>query len=229
MFKNFLLLALYALSLSTYAKTAFIQVNADAEVEALPDFIQISLAIEKQAKNSAEAKAQTDAVSAELNKLLNRENIQEQDIDQARLNIYPNYQWDKGQRFLQGYKASRSVMIKLRALDNYNAFMKKLSELDLQRLSSGSGGFDNESFLQESALVKALGLAKTKAEAMALALDTEVGQVLMIQEGRASVIQPRMYAEMAADSNRQEGEVIGELNIQPQKVSATVTVQFKLN
>ena len=75
---------------------------------------------------------------------------------------------------------------------------------------------------------KALQKAKDKAESMATELGTELGGVLMIQEGRASVIQPRMYAEMAADSNAQESEVTGELNIKPQKISASVTVQFKL-
>ena len=228
MLKQVLMLTLLLGSLSTFAKSAFIQVTADANVEALPDFINVSVSIEKRGNNSAQAKADTDAVSAALNTLLRRENIQEQDIDQARLSIYPNYQWDKGQRFLQGYTASRSVTIKLRDLNNYNLFMSKLSELDLQRVVASTGGFDNESFLEESALVKALGLAKTKAEAMATALNADLGKVLMIQEGRASVIQPRMYAEMASDSQAEDQSVSGELKIKPQKVSASVTVQFEL-
>ena len=228
MVKKLLILTLYFLSFSTFAKTAFIQVNADTKVEALPDYIKISVSIEKQAKSSAQAKAKTDTVSEALNVLLNNENIKEQDIDQARINIYPNYLWDKGKRLLQGYKASRSVLIKLRDLDSYNQFIKNLSQLDLQRVSSDSGGFDNTSLLEEEALVKALGKAKAKAAVMAKALGSKLGEVLMIQEGRASVIQPRLYSEVAVDSENQKHAINGELNMKPQTVSASVTVQFEL-
>ncbi len=129
-----LVISLLALSFSAFAKPAFIEVNAKAQVQALPDFIQISVSIEKVGKNSADAKTATDSSSEALNALLKNEGIKDEDIEQARLSIYPDYQWHQGKRSLQGYKASRSVQIKLRDLDSYNEFMQKLSGLNLQRV-----------------------------------------------------------------------------------------------
>ncbi len=223
-----LVISLLALSFSAFAKPAFIEVNAKAQVQALPDFIQISVSIEKVGKNSADAKTATDSSSEALNALLKNEGIKDEDIEQARLSIYPDYQWHQGKRSLQGYKASRSVQIKLRDLDSYNEFMQKLSGLNLQRVSSGSGGFDNDASLEQKALVKALAKAEEKAKVMAEALGAKLGKVLMIQEGTRNKVGPRMYAEMAADSVGAAQASVGELQIKPEKVSASVSVQFQL-
>lgn len=207
---------------------ANIQVSATGTVEVLPDFIQLTIMIEKTGSSKADVKTEVDHISQQVIDAATALGIQDEFIEASQLAIYPQYVWEKNQQRLIGETVQRSIHIKLYDLGQYTTLADAMAKIDISRMQQQGFGFDNEQQYQNLALIQALEKATEKAKLIAEAMGRKLGAAYQITEnsnGFSPIFKTRGMMAMAADSIE---AVAAPLEIRPQTVSTTVNIIFLL-
>lgn len=224
-----LFLSALLLSLNVAAlNKANIQVSAEGTVDVLPDFIHISVQIEKTGNTKANTKSDVDKITQQVIDAARAQGIKEEHIEASQLAIYPQYEWDKNKRILKGETVQRAVNIKLYDLGKYTDLADAVAKIDITRMQQQGYGFENSEQHQNDALVKALNNAKAKAQLIADTMGGKLGAVYHVSEaGSGFAPMPKARAMMAMSADMAT-ESAAPLEIRPQTVSASVTVIFLL-
>lgn len=224
---GFLLLAsLFSLQLMALNK-ANIQVNAEGSIEVMPDYLQLTVDIEKTGEHKADLKQQVDRISQQVIDAANDIEIKKEHIEAAKISIYPQYHWQDNKRTLVGETVQRTIQIKLYDLNQYSALANALADIDITRMHQPIYGFDDSQAIRNQALVKALKHAQAKAELIANTLDRKLGKAYQITEHGSSYM-PVMRTQMKALAADSAAESVAALEVKPQTVSTTVNVVFLL-
>lgn len=224
---GFLLLAsLFSLQLMALNK-ANIQVNAEGSIEVMPDYLQLTVDIEKTGEHKADLKQQVDRISQQVIDAANDIEIKKEHIEAAKISIYPQYHWQDNKRTLVGETVQRTIQIKLYDLNQYSALANALADIDITRMHQPIYGFDDSQAIRNQALVKALEHAQAKAELIANTLDRKLGKAYQITEHGSSYM-PVMRTQMKALAADSAAESVAALEVKPQTVSTTVNVVFLL-
>jgi len=218
---------LFLFSLSAIAiDEANIQVNSSGSVQAIPDFINIEISIEKTDKIRSTAKRKADLVTQQVLDITTAMNVKEEHVHASELFIYPEYRWQNQVREHLGEKATRTVRIKLYGLEDYSELAEKLVNVEITRMHQQGFGFDNIEEHRNKAIIQALERAKTKANVIAGEIGRKVTSVFQVSE---STSQPgpvhrqmgvAMMAEAVADPTP------APLEVKSQTVNANVHVVF---
>ncbi|WP_221797795.1 SIMPL domain-containing protein [Oceanobacter mangrovi] len=208
-------------------ESRYVQVNASAEVEAMPDYMLLNLQISDTQPSLAQAKQSVDQAFASLLQTSQALNLDEADIRAEQIRNYPRYQWVKSERQYTGEEVSRSVVITLRDLEQYNSLIGQLLEIPQVRIQQSEFRFDDPQQLADQALQAALLKARQKAKLMASTLDEKLGEVISIAETGGN-----MPVVMMAKANMAMAEAAPastRMLVQKQTISASVDVRFELD
>ena len=216
-------------SFSTSAnELANIQVSGAGSVQALPDFINIDISIEKTSKDRAVAKNQADVITQQVLDAATSLKIKDEHVQASQLFISPQYQWNEQTRVLVGERAVRTVQIKLYDLESYSELADKLVNIDITRFQQRGFGFDHIETHQNEALIEALKNARIKAEVIANQIGREIGETFQVNESSAQPMpmmrqaNMQMMAESAMDSSP------APLEIKQQTVNSSINVIYLL-
>jgi uncharacterized protein YggE len=207
---------------------ANIQVSGTGSVQALPDFINIDISIEKTNKDRAVAKNEADVITQQVLDALTSLSIEDKHVQASQLFISPQYQWNEQTRVLVGERAVRTVQIKLYDLDRYSALADKLVNIDITRFQQRGFGFEHIETHQNEALVEALKNARVKAEVIAKQIGREIGETFQVHESSAQPA-PTMRlasAPMMADSAMESSPA--PLEIKKQTINSSINVIYLL-
>lgn len=174
--------------------------SAEAVITAEPDQAQIDIGVVTQAKNAPQAAKENAEklahVMNEVKKLLGKGD----EIKTANYSLNPNYRYPQGGKpEIVGYTATNVLHIQTSGLDNVG----KLIDAAMQ---SGANTIQRLVFTlkdEQSAQLRALRLASTKAKAkaeeMANAVGLKIIKILSVTEGERGVrpiIMPQQRAQM---------------------------------
>jgi uncharacterized protein YggE len=120
---------------------------------------------------------------------------------------------------LKGYKVSREIDIKLRALGKYEEFAQALVDAGIDTLQEVKGDVDDRPALKERALAAAARNARSKAQAIAGELGITLGSPIEVGEDRLWFNLP--LTQRAGDSY---GEVVVTGSRRLQNTPVTVLV-----
>jgi uncharacterized protein YggE len=221
-------LLLFCSLTATANELANIQVSGSGSVQALPDFINIDISIEKTNKDRAIAKNQSDIITQQVLDAATSLNIEDKHVQASQLFISPQYQWNEQTRVLVGERAVRTVQIKLYDLERYSALADKLVNIDITRFQQRGFGFDHIETHQNEALVGALKNARVKAEVIAKHIGREIGETFQVHESSSQPMPMMRQANvrMMADSAMESSPA--PLEIKEQTVSASINVIYLL-
>ena len=114
---------------------AHLNISADAEIEVLPDYVQLHIYVEKLAQDTQSAKQHVDDISQQVLSLSKKMRISDKDIDASQISSQPYYEWQDKKRQLKGQQVKRLINIKLYHLQKYSHFVSLLMDIDLQNPS----------------------------------------------------------------------------------------------
>lgn len=222
-------IVLFSISISCVAaEQATINVNANGNIEVMPDYINVFVNIEKTKKTKADAKAEVDRITQQVLDVAKKLNIKDKHVQASDIFARPEYQWKPDNKRIHiGEVVTRNVSIKLYVLDSYSALAAELMKLDITNFNQNGFGYDNIEEHQNKALVSALNKAKTKAELIAGTLGVKLGSAWQVSESGGDFPIP-MYAkamrgEMAMmDGAPQEAP----LEVKAQTITTNVNVSF---
>lgn len=225
----FSVFTLMLLSLSSVAEDVrFIQVSGNASIEAMPDYLDVNLAITTTQPSLKKAKRIVDTAVKNLLQVSEKLNIDEKDIDAAHISNQPHYEWRKNGREYRGEQVSRNITITLRNKDNYANLLHELMNIKEIRVHGSEMKFDDRQSWQNKALIKAINAAKNKASLMAQASDNKIGAVLSLQEQGAHAPQPMMMSMGRMEKMEMMDSAPAPMLIQKQTISAAVIIRYRL-
>ncbi len=170
--------------------------SGTASVEATPDIATLTIEVSISSKDAADAKKQVDARVAQYFDFLNKNGIENKDIDAANLRTQPEYDFLKtGESVLKGYKAVRQVQVTLRQLDKLNELLDGALKSGLNEIRAVELGVANPDAYRDRARTQAINNATIQARSLAQGFKAELGPIYSIRYHVANY-QPMPVARM---------------------------------
>jgi uncharacterized protein YggE len=212
------------------AEAPTIVVTGSGDVSTAPDRAAVNLGAVVEAKQAMEAQKQLNQIMQRVIKDLKALGIADEKIRTDRLSLYPVYS-NPGRKTDQepeaprivGYRAANTVRVQVDDLDRVGSVIDAGITAGANQLASLSFELRDEGKYRQEALKHAAQEARVKAEAIAAAMNLQLGEVVEIREegARMPYSTERKYAAPAsAGTPIQPGQI---------EVSAAVSIRFKLN
>ena len=206
-----------------------VTVNGTATVTSPPDEAVIVLTIEKDGTTPGAA---MDATSVQSNQLLDKlksVGIEESAIQTSNVTLYPirTYEPETGKETLTGYRAQNSVKVTLKDADSVAKVLAAGVDTGVNMVSGPDWRLRDDSQAVNDALRQAVEHARAKAETLASAGGTSIGDVINMSEGSVQVPVP-VYRYAAEEMADQAGAVEPAISSGTLDVTATVTITYSL-
>lgn len=184
--------------------------SGTASIEVAPDMATITIEVSVSNKDAASAKKQVDDRVSQYFDFLQKNGVDKKDINAANLRTQPEYDYLKNnESVLKGYRAVRTVQVKLRQLDKLNDLLDGALKSGLNEIRSVELGLAQPEVYRTEVRQKAMQNASDQAAELAKGFSVKLGPVYSIRY-RANNYQPapvtRMYmsADVAAKSSAAE-------------------------
>jgi hypothetical protein len=218
------------------ANERFITTKGEATVEVPPEFVKVSMTLMAMGPELQRLKEDVDLRTQRLLASVAELKVSCADIESSGLSVTREYQQDRNDNeTLRGYRVSRSVEVKLRALDKYERLAQALIDAKVDEIDNVEVGVDDRSILKQRALVQASRNARNEAQAVATELGVKLGTPLEVSEERLfyrTALRERAndrFSEVVVTGNLQSTPV-SVLVFQPRpiEVNATVWARFEI-
>ena len=214
-----------------------ISVSGDAEVRVEPDEVIITLGVETVDMELAKAKSENDRLAAAVIAMAKMHDVEAKHIQTGHISIEPRYEYEYERRNFLGYFVRKTVVVTLRDLDEFEAFLSDALEAGTNYVHGIEFRTTELRKHRDEARRLALIAAKEKAEAMAGVLDQKIGQPRSIDEGYSQWFSPYSSwwgsfggGRMAQNVVQNQGGGQGDSPTMPGQiaVNASVRVTFEL-
>ncbi|MEK7560152.1 MAG: SIMPL domain-containing protein [Patescibacteria group bacterium] len=159
-----------------------ISVSGEGSVFIKPDIAKISVGITKQNINFVVAqKDATDVINKTIN-FLKSKGIEEKDIKTTSYNIYPQYDYIKGEQKFRGYEVSQNLEIKIRNLDKVGEVLSGVTQSGANMIGSLNFEIDDMDKVKAEARAKAIAEAKLKAKELSKQLGVRLKKIISFSE-----------------------------------------------
>jgi uncharacterized protein YggE len=201
-----------------------IAVSGTVETRTAPDQVVWNISLTDADKNLQAAKTRSDERAKTVVALRQKLGLAEGDLQTGLVNVYREYERDQhGSRgAFKHFAISRSVTIWQRDLKRFDEFLDKLlGSTDMEV----SFHFDSSRVREVRAetRLKALRVAREKAEAMAGALGAKLGPVVTIEEAQRREPWSNFASNTAVLESRPAADVASDKFV-PGAIDVTVTV-----
>jgi uncharacterized protein YggE len=224
-----LFVAAFAQQSDTKEKARTVSVQGEGVIATSPDQLRLTVQVNTQGQTASEAMRATSGKTAEILALLKSMGVDEKNIQTARVNVSPTYDYSKQIQPppIVGYNSSNdfSVLFKGKLMEKVGEFMDKAAEAGATNFGSFQYESSKHRELEREALSKAASDARTRAEVLAKELGAGLGRVLSIAENTTGQPPPlyvrggRSEAAMVSSAPVMQGELL---------IRAEVTVVFEL-
>ncbi|WP_332460381.1 oxidative stress defense protein [Xenorhabdus lircayensis] len=159
-----------------------ISTSGNAVIKAAPDMATLMIHVSETQKSAADAKKKVDGRVAKYFDFLKNSSIEKKDIDAANLRTQPEYQYEQktGKSTITGYRASRSVEVKVHKLDQLNTLLDGALKAGLGEINSIQFSVDNPQRYRDEVRQKAIENAIQQAAALAKGFNGKLGPVYSI-------------------------------------------------
>lgn len=206
-------------------ETHRVEVGGTGEVDLPAELADLRLEFEAMADNASKA---GERLRHKVNPLIEdlRGALPEGAELQARsLTVSPQYQWQEGERSLEGYHATRSVQLLGLPVSETGEWTARLVKEDPQTMSVNNYRLKEGNTAEQQALDRAFRNARQRARALATSADQELGQTLSIKEQQVSQPGPRAMMATAASEETRETDDFEPGSV---RARADVRVTFSL-
>lgn len=207
-----------------------IQTSGIGTVEVQPDMATLVINVSTSAKKSADAKKQADSRVAQYFSFLEKMGVDKKDINAANVTTSAEYDYSKaGSPTLTGYRANRTVTVKLRELDKLNPILDGALESQLNEIGNIEMGVANPESYKQQARAKAMEDAAQQAKALAEGFGVKLGPVYRISYQVAEPQTPPMPIYRAKGVMMDAGAAVdGTYHQETIKFNDNVSVVFEI-
>jgi len=199
-----------------------LSVTGSAEIRERPDLASVTLGVENQAREAAAAIAANNTAMNGVVEAIRKAGVPAREIQTSNFSVFPIYRsrpTPEGgeEQELIGYRVSNLVTVRTEDMGRVGPIIDAGLAAGANRVQGVDFMLKDDLAARSRALQEAAREARTKARALAGALDLELGPVLSVSEGGARVVPLAMEAAFARAA---------PVPIQPGQVSVTATVNL---
>lgn len=171
-----------------------VSVSASGSVVAEPDIASISAGVVSEADAAKDAVARNNAVMAKVIDGLKRAGVAAKDIQTTHLSIEPRYkQSNAGQgatnnRSIDGYRVTSQVRLTVRDVRRLGEVLDQAISLGANQIGQITFDVADSELLKDAARRQAMENARRRGELYAHAAGAQLGPVLRVSEGVASLL-----------------------------------------
>lgn len=181
--------------------TRTISVTGNGEAEGPPDQAQVSAGVQTMAETVAEASQQNQATVERIMQALERQGIDETDIQTSNYSIWPEQRHDgqTGEVSITGYRVSNMVSVVIDDITKVGEVLAAVTNAGANSVHGVNFGVRDTAALEESARKKAMEDARARAESLAELAGVELGEVqtISMSSGGGGPV-PMMRGQMMA-------------------------------
>jgi hypothetical protein len=205
-----------------------IAVTGQGEVQAVPDRVVISFAVETTAARAGEAAAENAKRSAAVSTALKGKLAAEDTVTTSRYVIEPRYDTtrtgEQREPRITGYVARNEVTVESRQIEQVGTLVDTAIGAGANRVGGLQFTLAKRADALHTALEKAGAEARAQAESVARGLGVRLKGVLSASTGAVPVLMPRRFEMAAMSADRATTPIEpGELT-----VSATLQVTYEI-
>lgn len=185
-----LLFIVYLLTTGRSARTmetGEVSVEGFATITVQPDVANVSFEVTAKEKTAKKAKEANDDLQMKMADVLKKYEVSEKDLKMNYINIRPYYEHSNGRSEIAGYVAQKTITIKVKQIEQYNAFIDDILKVGISNINSVEFALDDVNIAKNQAREKALEAAREKAELYAGTLGKKIVDVLQISEQDTAV------------------------------------------
>lgn len=159
-----------------------ITVNSSETVCVVPDIAQIVYAVRTEAKNASDCQTQNAESISQVIELLKSLGVGEASIQTTDYYMHPVYNYSNNTSKVVGYEATTSLTVSDLPIGDLDCILSEsvLNGINtIQSITYMASKYDQS---YQEALTKAVTAAYEKAQVLAAATGSEVGNVIMLQE-----------------------------------------------
>jgi uncharacterized protein len=201
---SFLLIGLLAMPVQAALlgnETSQIIVTGQGTVKAQADTAQVLIGVEKLEMTAAAAQQTASQKINNILSALEKMGIPKNKLETTQINLYPQYNYDKGKRTLIGYNANNQLKASIDNLPDLGKVIDNAVAAGATNIDGITFALRDEAPLKQAALQQAFRDAENKAQGLAAAANLTIKKVKQIQEANAQVISPlNNLKAMALDS-----------------------------
>ncbi len=204
-----------------------ISVTGQGEALAAPDMAIVTIGVQIDGATAAEAlRANSAAMTATIDKLKSMD-IEARDIQTSGLNVNPryNYERNRSEPEVIGFRASNSVRVRLRDLDKAGAVIDEAVSSGANSLGGISFTFADPQPLQDEARRDAVADAMARAALLADAAGVKLGPILRIQDGYVAAPQ---NDTIVVTARRAEADFAAPIEAGESAIRANVTLIYEI-
>ncbi len=207
-----------------------IQVNGQATIDVTPDIVSIYFNVQTKGNTSKEAEDKNSEIVKELKNNIEKINISKNELKTQNFNIYPEYDYEDGERKEKGYRATHSLKIEISSNKT-----DLIGDLINAGTEAGAGinyiNFELSPSLEQEAKSQAIQLAsqdaKIKAESLAKGFDKNLGKLIRVSLNEFNYQPWRLYAE-SDGAIAKKAESLTQITPSEKEVSAYVSAEYKI-
>jgi uncharacterized protein YggE len=202
-----------------------IVVSGAATVRRVPDLAVVSLSVSVQDRKTAPARDEANRRASAILARLRETGVPDADVQAPALNVQPMYDYGRGSPKITAYQASRPMTIRVRDIDLLGTILDGLVDEGATQVHGTSMELADPEAASREALAAAVGVASSRAEALATAAGLKLGPPRRIEEdadGSPAPFRGTAMLRMAAESaptEVAEGEI---------EITARVRAWFEL-
>jgi hypothetical protein len=191
-----------------------IVVSGEATVRRVPDLAVVSLTVSVRDRQTAPARDGANRRASAILARLREIGVPEADIQASSLTVQPTYDHGRGAPKVTGYQASRPITVRVRDIGLLGTILDGLADDGATQVHGSSMELADPEAASREALAAAVGVARSRAEALASAAGLTLGAPRRIEEDadgspapfRGSVTVFRAVAE-SAPTEIADGEI----------------------
>ena len=191
---------------------------------------EISFSVVTQGANPSDLSTNNNAKMAAVLQFVSSEGIASSDIATTNYDLEPTYQYDSNSQRnnIIGYTLTQTVQVKVHDLTKVADVLGGLAPLGVNQIGGVDFTFNDPDSVTALARTDALGDAEMKAQQMASALGSSLGEVVSISDS-SNVIIPQPYPEVNEMSVGAMAASAPTIEPGTQNVTDNVNVTYALN
>lgn len=210
-----------------YSSGPTVTAQGTSSIEAKPDKVSVYISVETKEKTLQEAQKQNSDITSKVMDNLEAIGISEDDVQFVNYNSYPWVDWSSGKSEEKGYIVSQQIVVKR---DSF----KEVSKVVDAGVNAGAMistiQFELSETKQNDYKTEALELAsknaRDKAASIAEGQGRSIGRLVSIKSDEFNYM-PYRYYESAGVSSDMAMAKEAAINIQPQDLTVTASVQVE--
>ena len=213
----------FSITQTTTAKQSTFDVTGESKITTIPDKAVINLGVSVNEATVKQAQDKANTIINNINAELGTLNIDKKDIKTDNYSLYPNYDYQQGQR-ITGYSVNANLSVNLTDFSKLNQAIDAATSVGANQVGGIMFTLSDEKKkdVENDARKQAIENAKEKAQSLSSLAGMRLGKIVNVSE--SPNFQPRPYALMNAAQDMGGGKAGAPTNVEPGSTTFNYTV-----